>query len=104
MAALSDKDLRAILGDDYVAQLAAAHEASGLTDGVREARKQHKALEDKKFSGVSAVTIGIALLAAGLYTQDPGFWIQATVGVIFAVMGAVWIFYIRSQQQALVTI
>jgi hypothetical protein len=102
MAALSDRDLRAILGDDYLAKLNAAEAATGLTDEIREARKERQNLEEKKFAGMSAVAVGAALLAAGLLTREPSFWIQATAAVVIAGTGAAWLAYIwRLQGQLL---
>jgi hypothetical protein len=98
MSALSDRDLRAILGDDYLDKLAAAEAATGLSDHVREARKEHKDWEEKKFAGLSALIIGVALLAAGLVTREPTFWIQAIVAVVIGSIGAAWVLYIRRQQ------
>ena len=98
MAALSDRDLRAILGEDYLAKLNAAEAATGLTDEILSARKKRQSLEEKKFAGMSAIAIGAALLAAGLLTREPSFWIQATAAVVIAVLGAAWLTYIWQQQ------
>ena len=98
MAELSDKDLRAILGDDYVAKLAAADEASGLSLDIRAARKERQNWEEKKFAGLSALSVGVGLLAAGLITREPTFWIQAIVAVVIGGMGAAWLLYVRRQQ------
>jgi hypothetical protein len=95
MAALNEKDLRAILGDDYLDKLNAAATKSGMSDEHRQCKEDRASMEDKKFPGLAFALVGACLIAAGFVTKDNTHWIQFALASLMVVAGLGWFMYVK---------
>src|SRR4051812_31079364 len=66
MAALSETDLRAILGANFRAEQEAAMAASGMANAERVRRSQIAMLDEKKTVAFYVVLLGIVLIVASV--------------------------------------
>ena len=66
MAALSEGEMRKILGSDYRVLQEAANRASGIGERERILRQEIESLEGMKFLGAYSSLIGVAIMLASL--------------------------------------
>lgn len=103
MAALTEADLRAILGENFREAERAAAEASGVEDEAREAYQSLNAISDKNFSCFASVLVGIALIfsAYKTVTNQTGFWVQIGIAGAFIALGLYGWYYYRGKSEQL---
>ena len=68
MAALSEGEMRKILGADYRLVQEAANRASGIGERERLLRQEIESLEGMKFLGAYSSLIGVALIVASIFS------------------------------------
>lgn len=87
MAALSERDMRRILGDQYEG----GGTSSAVADLVQRRRKKKDTVEDRKFTGLASVVLGIGLVISALATaKGNAFLIQNAVAAVLMVAGIGW--------------
>jgi hypothetical protein len=103
MAALSESDLRAILGENFREVEREAQKAAGVEDEARSAYQELNTIGDKNFSCFASVIVGIALIVSAYktVTNQTGFWIQIAVAVGFIAVGAYGYFHYRARAASL---
>jgi hypothetical protein len=87
MAALSEREMRRILGDNY--------EGSATDSPIAAMAKKRKdrkdTVEDRKFTAMAAVIMGAGLVVSALYTATgQAFLIQNGVAAALVVAGGIW--------------
>jgi hypothetical protein len=95
MAALSERDMRRILGDQYDSATGA-----GPVAEMAEKRKQRKdAAMDRQFTASAAMLMGVGLVVSAFYTaKGNAFYIQMAVAAVLIVAGGVWYAMARRQE------
>ena len=89
MAALTEPDLQAILGENFREIEREAQKAAGVQDEAHEAYQQLNNISDKNFSCFASMIVGIALVfsAYKTATNPTGFWILIAIAAAFAALG-----------------
>ena len=87
MAALGERDLRRILGNEYDQEINA-----GPAAGILKRQRQRKdTLEDRKFTALAAILMSMGLLISAWFTEvGHVFVIQIIVAAVLAGAGALW--------------
>ena len=100
MAALSDRDLEAILGPDFRTKVQNTSTELSVDDKIRNLRVNIGAMEDKSFSSTVALLVGIALVFSAYYTAvGTAFAIQMGVAALFIAIGVGAYFYFKKEIQ-----
>lgn len=111
MAALSDTDLRVILGDNYEAALQSVDEDQSEERKKLNARNQlearMRAIENSRLSAVFLFIGGAVLIWAGWMVAGYSLTAQVILGVASCVVGIVWFVYLlgamrKAQQERVV--
>ena len=103
MAALSEADLRAILGENFREVEREAQKAAGDEDEAREAYQELNNISDKNFSCFASVIVGIALIfsAYKTVTNQTGFMIQMVIAIGFVLLGLYGWYHYRNKANGL---
>jgi hypothetical protein len=87
MAALSEREMRRILGDQYDGGAA----ASPVADMLKRQRQKKDTVDDRKFTALAAIVMGIGLVISALATaKGNAFLIQNAVAAVLIVAGVAW--------------
>ena len=98
MAALSEKDKQAILGDNYKAILASSAADRRETEPKKWAAERIVALEGQRMSAIASVVVGVALVGSTYFTaKGDTIWIQGSVAAAFILVGIAGIAYFQSK-------
>jgi hypothetical protein len=94
MAALSETDLKLILGQNFRAEQEASNLSSGLGDSERVIRGQIAMLEGKKSVSFYFALLGVVLILASIFSvTGQTLLIQSGIGVAILVVGLAAYFY-----------
>lgn len=96
MAALGERDMRRILGDNYEA----GRSSEPVTELLTRRRKKKDTVEDRKFTAFGAVLMGVGLIASAFETaKGQAFVIQNIVAALLIVAGGIWYLAARRFEQ-----
>jgi ABC-type multidrug transport system fused ATPase/permease subunit len=102
MAALSDADLRAILGDDYKAEIQSMDEEKQDEINVQNAiQSRLRTCENSRLSAVFLLTGGLVFVWAGWMISGFVLTIQVMLGIGACAVALFWFAYIFSVMRKL---
>ncbi|HTK13103.1 MAG TPA: hypothetical protein VL402_04825 [Xanthobacteraceae bacterium] len=105
MAALSDADLRVILGDNYEATLQSLDEEQTEERKKLNARNQlearMRAFENSRLSAIFLFIGGAVLIWAGWMVAGYSLTVQVMLGVASCLIGLVWFVYLLGAMRKL---
>jgi Flp pilus assembly protein TadB len=95
MAALSEDEIRKILGANYQAERAGVGQTS-LTNAEQSKRRQIEAADDNRTFSFCVILIGVALIIASLLSVSGlTLLIQVAVGLAISALGALGYMYFK---------
>lgn len=104
MAALAEADLKKILGDSYKEiDLLAKDPEETKREAEKIFREKLDKFDNARFSAIALMVVGAVMTASNESAfSGPSVAAVSIVGVVFALLGVAWFFYIRNLQQKLV--
>jgi hypothetical protein len=87
MAALSEREIPRILGEDYQGQEA----KSPMAEMMQKKKQKKDTVEERKFTAFAAVVMGLGLVLSAFVTaKGNAFYIQNAVAAVLLIAGVAW--------------